>query len=77
MEQMGGLYFEQNQFEAALKHFIQAYLVFEKLGSPLAAKVKENIALCRDKLPEAQFKSILKEFNLEHPGDLEPPEPGK
>jgi tetratricopeptide (TPR) repeat protein len=73
MAQMGNLYFEQNQIEAALKHFIQGYLLFSKLGFPNATKAKEDIALCRKKLPEARYKEFLQEFNLS-PGMFDAPE---
>ncbi len=76
MGMMGTLYFQKQEFEAALKYFFPAYLVFSKLGSPSARQVKEDIDLCRDKLPEVQFKNLLKEFNLEDMEHLENLEAG-
>lgn len=60
--QIGTLYFAQNKFETALRNFIQAYLVFDKIGSPYANQAKKNIARVREKMPEEQFNAILKEF---------------
>ncbi len=62
--QMGNLYLDQNQFETALKLFLQAFAIFAKIGSPYANVVKDNIALCREKMPEEQFKAILKENGM-------------
>jgi len=64
MGQMGKLYFEQNQYETALKYSIQAFLFFDKIGSPNANIVKNNISLCRQKLPEERFNAILKEYGV-------------
>ena len=63
--QMGHLYLEQNQFETALKFFCQAFLIFDKIGSPNANIAKDNIALCRENMPEERFRAILKEFGVE------------
>ena len=65
MGQMGALYFEQNQFETALKLFLQSFAIFAKIGSPEADKAKKLISLCREKMPEEQFKVILKELEFE------------
>jgi hypothetical protein len=65
MGQMGALYFEQNQFETALKLSLQAFAIFAKIGSPNANKVKHNIDLCREKMTEEQFQAILKEFEID------------
>jgi hypothetical protein len=65
MPQMGNLYFEQNQFEPALKFFLQSFAILSKIGSPTANIVKDNIARCREKMPEEQFKAILKDFGVE------------
>ncbi|MDQ1351694.1 MAG: hypothetical protein QG657_1999, partial [Acidobacteriota bacterium] len=64
MGQMGALYLEQNQFETALKYSIQAFLIFDKIGSPNANIAKRNISLCRENMPEEQFKAILKENKM-------------
>jgi tetratricopeptide (TPR) repeat protein len=64
MGQMGKLYFEQNQFETALKYFLQAFPIFAKIGSPKTEQMKNDIALCREKMPEEQFKAILKENGM-------------
>ena len=62
--QMGTLSFQQNKFDTALKYFIQAFLVFAKIGSPYANQAKQYINRVRENLPEDQFNAILKEFNL-------------
>jgi tetratricopeptide (TPR) repeat protein len=64
MAQMGTLYFKQSKCETALKLFIQAFLVFAKIGSPYANQAKKYIVEVREKLHEEQFNAILKEFNL-------------
>jgi tetratricopeptide (TPR) repeat protein len=64
MHQMGNLYFLKNEFETALEYFIQAFLVFTKIGSPYAKQSENNIAETREKLSEEQFDAILKKFNL-------------
>ncbi|MCU0285759.1 MAG: hypothetical protein MUF15_05110 [Acidobacteria bacterium] len=65
MGQMGKLYFNQNQYETALKLFCQAFLIFTKIGSPNADIVKDNIVICREKMTEEQFNAILNEtFNM-------------
>lgn len=61
---MGILSFKQSQFESSLKFFIQAYLVFAKIGAPYANQAKKYIAKVRENLLEEQFNAILKEFNL-------------
>ncbi len=67
--QMGHLHFKKNEFAIALEFFIQAYLVFAKIGSPYANQARKDIARTREKLPEDQFKAILKKFKLE-PGEF-------
>jgi tetratricopeptide (TPR) repeat protein len=64
MAQMGTLYFQQDKFETALEYFIQAFIVFAKIGSPYANQARNDIARVREKLPEEQFYAILKKFNL-------------
>ena len=64
MAQLGTLYFNQNKFETALEYFIQAFLVFAKIGSPYANQARKGISRVREKLPQEQFNAILKEFNL-------------
>jgi hypothetical protein len=64
MAQIGTLYFNQNKFETALELFIQAFLVFAKIGSPYANQARKDIARVREKLPQEQFNAILKKFNL-------------
>ena len=64
MAQMGELYFQQQEFETALKYSIQAFLIFSKIGSPNADQAKNDIALCREKMPEERFKAILKENGM-------------
>ncbi|HLP47827.1 MAG TPA: hypothetical protein VK469_17925 [Candidatus Kapabacteria bacterium] len=54
--------FKQNQFETTLKLLFQSFAIFTKIGSPNANIVKDNIARCREKMTEEQFKAILKEF---------------
>ncbi|MCP5105416.1 MAG: hypothetical protein GY950_18650 [bacterium] len=61
---MGTLYFEQTEFETALKLFIQAYQVLAKVGSPYANKAAQEIEIVRGKLPEERFKEILDEFGV-------------
>ncbi len=62
MGQIGALYLVQNQCETALKLLVQSFAIFTKIGSPNANIVKRNIARCREKMTEEQFKDILKEF---------------
>ncbi|MCX6581854.1 MAG: tetratricopeptide repeat protein [Candidatus Aminicenantes bacterium] len=62
--QMGKLYFQQQEFETALKYSIQAFTIFSRIGSPEADKAKNDIALCRENMPEEQFKAILKENGM-------------
>jgi tetratricopeptide (TPR) repeat protein len=69
MGQMGELHFQKNEFAAALEFFIQAFLVFAKIGSPYANQTRINIAKTGEKLPEDQFQGILKKFNLD-PGEF-------
>jgi len=64
MGQMGALYFEQNQFETALKLFLQAFAIFAKIGSPNVDQAKNDIARCREKMPEEHFRAILKENGM-------------
>jgi len=47
------------------KHLLQSLAIFAKIGSPEADKAKKLISLCREKMPEEQFKVILKEFEFE------------
>jgi len=58
------LYFEQNQFETALKLFLQAFAIFAKIGSPNVDQAKNDIARCREKMPEEHFRAILKENGM-------------
>ncbi|HLP47403.1 MAG TPA: tetratricopeptide repeat protein [Candidatus Kapabacteria bacterium] len=62
MGQMGNLYFNQNQFETAMKLFCRAFVIFTKIGAPYANQAKNDIARCREKMPEEQFMAILKEL---------------
>ena len=64
MGQMGALYLKQNQCETALKPLFQSFAIFNKIGSPYANQAKNNIARCREKMTEEQFKAILKEFEM-------------
>jgi tetratricopeptide (TPR) repeat protein len=65
--QMGTLFFEQKQFEPALKLFCQAFLVFAKVGAPYAKHAAGYIARVGEKMTEEQFAKILEEFGLEVP----------
>jgi tetratricopeptide (TPR) repeat protein len=64
MTQMGTLFLEQKQFERALELFIQAFLVFAKVGLPDAKKAAGYIARVGQKLPEERFVEILEKFPL-------------
>jgi len=65
MGQMGNLYFEQDQFETALKSYLQSFVILSRIGSPFSDQAKNDIALCRQKLPEVRFQAILKEFEID------------
>ena len=65
MGQMGTLYLAQNQCETALKLLVQSFAIFTKIGSPNANIVKRNIARCREKMTEEQFKATLEDLNDE------------
>jgi tetratricopeptide (TPR) repeat protein len=71
--QTGLLYFKQNQLEPALKLFIQAFLVFAKIGSPSAHQAKKDIERVRQKLPQDRFHAILTKYNLA-PDQFDPPQ---
>ena len=43
MGQMGNLFIQKKEYENALKLFIQAFLVFTKLGSPYANPARKDI----------------------------------
>ncbi|HLP47829.1 MAG TPA: tetratricopeptide repeat protein [Candidatus Deferrimicrobium sp.] len=64
MGQMGALYLVQNQCETALKLLFQSFAIFTQIGSPNANLVKNNIAICREKMTEEQFKAILNEIGM-------------
>ena len=62
MGQMGILYFNQNQFETAMKLFCRAFVIFTKIGAPYANQAKNDIARCQEKMTEEQFMAILEEL---------------
>jgi len=61
---MGQLYLEKEDYSVALTHFIKALLIFAKTGSPQTQLVVNHILSVREKMPEAEFAAILKEFGL-------------
>jgi hypothetical protein len=72
---MGNLHFQKESYQTALRHFIKALLIFAKTGSPQIKIVFNGILQVREKMPEAEFAAILKEFGLT-PGMFERTEDG-
>jgi len=62
--QMGSLHLQKEDYPTALSHFIKALLIYAKTGSPQIKVVLNGILLVREKVPEAEFAAILKEFGL-------------
>jgi len=54
----------KKDYSVSLKLFLQSFAIFAKIGSPNANIVKGNISRCREKMPEEQFKAILKENKM-------------
>jgi dynactin complex subunit len=48
-----------------MKLFCRAFLIFSKIGSPNANKMRNNISKCRVKLPEERFQALLTEFEID------------
>ena len=62
--QMGQLYLEKEDYSVALIHFIKAFLIFLKTDSPEVRKAVNGILQVREKIPEAEFSAILKEYGF-------------
>ncbi len=61
---MGTLYLNKGDFFAALTHSINAFLILAKANLPQAQFAVNDIRSVREKMPEAEFAAILKEFGL-------------
>ncbi len=62
--QRGTLHFQKENYPTALIHFIKASLIFAQTSSPQIEIVLNGILQVREKMPEAEFAAILKEFGL-------------
>lgn len=62
--QMGILYYEKEDFSTALEYSIRAFLICRRIDSPHAFRAVKDILTVRTKLPDTEFKEILKKHGI-------------
>jgi hypothetical protein len=62
--QMGKLAFEGEDFGSALRYFVRAFSIFDKIGSPTAKQAANDIQRVREKMGEEAFLGVLKEMGV-------------
>lgn len=70
--QIGQICLKREDYPAALKYLLTAFLLFVKLQSPYAEPVKKTIVGLREKMDSGAFGEILREFDV--PADEFDPE---
>ncbi len=59
LNNIGGMLFKQNHLEEAIPPLIQAYSIFQKIGSPNVQAPASYLNTIREKIGEARFQEIL------------------
>ncbi len=62
--QFGLLHYEKEEYKDALECSIKSFLLFSRMGAPGAKLAQQNIRKIEKKLPQKEFESMLKEYNI-------------